>query len=111
MTDVLGVIVACVVVALIYRIGSSTSHRRTGVAAGTLFLLTPLLWHQWRVAPSSLWPLVFVTVWLVAIAEFAKTELVVWLVVAGAALGTGIYTSHAAIIMMPVYGLLTAVML
>ena len=76
------------------------------VAAGSA-LLAPLLWTQASAAPSSLYPLPLVCLWLLAITQASATRRVWWAAVAGAALGAGVYVSVPAIVMMPCYVVLT----
>jgi hypothetical protein len=75
-----------------------------GALVAVLFALTPLLWHQLQIEPASLYPLPFVVAWLVATGNIERTA---GSAVAGAALGLGVYTSYAAMVMMPLYLLLT----
>lgn len=76
-----------------------------GGVAAVFFVLTPLVWHQVRNEPASVHPLAFVTAWLAAVAYVDRVA-PMW-AVAGATLGLGMYTSFAAIVMMPLYLLLT----
>jgi len=84
------------------------SSIRMGIVTAALFASTPLLWRQFESAPASLYPLPFVTGWLVAAVQFQRTRRLVWLALAGALMGAGMFSSNAAAIMMPVYLLLSA---
>jgi hypothetical protein len=81
------------------------------IVTAALFASTPLIWRQFGIAPASLYPLPFVSGWLAAIAYFDATRAAWWLAVAGATLGAGVYASHSAAVMMPLYLLLTIVVL
>ena len=87
------------------------SGTRWGIASAVFFGLTPLLWREIQTAPASLYPLSFVVGWLVAVAYWQGTLESAWAAIAGGVLGAGIYTSRAAVVMMPVYLLLTIVVL
>ena len=82
-----------------------------GVVAAVIFALTPLLWRQFGDAPASLYPLPFLVGGLGAVAHFEHSRDSRWLAAAGAMLGTGIYTSVAAMVMMPLYLVLTIAVL
>jgi hypothetical protein len=95
-------------IALLYFIGARIfASRRFGILTAALFALTPLLWQQIQSAPSSLAPLPVVVAWLWATAHLERADAIWWPLVAGALLGAGVYTSHAAVVMMPLYLLLT----
>src|SRR5690349_11705332 len=81
-----------------------------GVVAAGAALLAPLLWTQVSASPGSLYPLPIVCLWLLAIAQLSATQRTWWAVVAGVALGAGLYVSVPAIVMMPCYVLLTVAM-
>jgi 4-amino-4-deoxy-L-arabinose transferase-like glycosyltransferase len=76
---------------------------RWGIVTAGLFALTPLLWSQIQNAPASLYPLPFVAGWLWAAAHLEDARATWWAAAAGALLGLGVYTSTAAIVMMPLY--------
>jgi len=78
-----------------------------GLAAAGAALLAPLLWTQASALPASLYPLPFVCLWLLAVAQWSSTRRVWWAGVAGAALGAGVYLSVPSIVMMPCYVVLT----
>jgi len=95
-------------IGLMYLVGARMfASARFGVVTVALFALTPLLWRQSQHAPASLDPLPFVVGWLLAVAHFQPAQATRWPVVAGGLLGVGVYTSHAAAVMMPLYLLLT----
>jgi len=97
-------------IAVLYLLGARMfASARFGILTAVLLALTPLLWRQAQGAPASLAPLPFVVGWLWAVAhiERADTVSVRWAAAAGGILGLGVYTSLAAIVMMPLYLLLT----
>jgi hypothetical protein len=100
--------------ALLYRLGARIFvSARFGILTAALFALTPLLWRQTEGAPAALAPLPFVIGWLWAVAHIERADAVSfrWAVFAGAVLGVGVYTSRAAVVMMPLYLLLTMAIL
>ena len=100
-----------VVVATIGLLYSSASIAFGGVLPGVVAagaaVLAPLLWTQASALPSSLYPLPFVCLWLLAIAQLSSTRRVWWAGVAGVALGAGVFLSVPSIVMMPCYAVLT----
>jgi hypothetical protein len=94
---------------LIYGAGTRalTPPRLGGVLTAGLFALTPLLWVQGVHAPASLMPLPFVAGWLLVVSRCEPDRPGWWPAVAGICLGGGIYTSYAAIVMMPFFLALT----
>jgi hypothetical protein len=106
--SVLPLVAALASLGLMYAVGARIfGGAGWGIVTGALFASTPLIWRQFQIAPSSLYPLPFVIGWLVAVAQFQATRAPRWLAVAGALLGAGVYTSHPAAVMMPLYLLLT----
>jgi 4-amino-4-deoxy-L-arabinose transferase-like glycosyltransferase len=94
--------------ALMYLVGVEMfANARFGIVTVILFALTPLLWWQSQNAPASLAPLPLVLGWLLAVGHFRRAGASWWPIVAGSCLGAGVYTSNAAVVMMPVYLLLT----
>jgi hypothetical protein len=97
-------------IAVLYLLGARMfASARFGILTAVLLALTPLLWRQAQGAPASLAPLPFVVGWLWAVAHIERADKVSvrWAAVAGGILGLGVYTSLAAIVMMPLYLLLT----
>ena len=80
-------------------------------SAAALLLLTPLLWQLAGTNPLALLPLLPVAVWLVAGAVWLQTRALTWAIVSGVALGLGLYTSLAAVVMMPAYLAITLAIL
>jgi hypothetical protein len=95
-------------IGLMFVLGARTfASARFGFVAAGVLALTPLLWLQGHNAPASLYPLPFVIGWLLAVDHFRDTRAPWWAAVAGGFLGVGVYSSHAASVMMPLYLLLT----
>lgn len=95
-------------IGLMYFLGARMfASARMGIVTVALFALTPLLWLQSQQAPASLEPLPFVVGWLLAVANFRNDRAAWWPVAAGGCLGAGVYTSQAAVVMMPLYLMLT----
>jgi hypothetical protein len=95
-------------IGLMYVLGARIfASARIGIVTVALFALTPLLWLQGRQAPASLEPLPFVVGWLLAAAHAQPDRPAWWAVAAGGCLGAGVYTSQAAVVMMPLYLVLT----
>lgn len=93
---------------LMYILGARMfAGARFGVATAVIFALTPLVWEQTRAGSVSLYPLPFVAGWLLAAAYLEDKSVVPWSAVAGIVLGVGADASHAAMVMMPLYLLLT----
>ena len=82
----------------------------TGLSAAHL-LLTPLLWQLAGTNPPALLPLLPVIAWLVAAARWVQSSGVVWGIASGIALGFGLYSSTAAVVMMPVFVAITLAVL
>jgi hypothetical protein len=81
-----------------------------GVVAAAAIGFAPLLWSQFSLAPSTLYPLPLVAAWLMSIAYLSRTGGLWWAGVAGASLGAGLYMSLPAVIMMPCYVMLTVIL-
>lgn len=110
--SILSLVAATASVAGIYFLGKRMFGRAAlGVVAAATMALTPLLWRQWQIAPASLYPLPFVVVWLWAAERLCGAQRSWSAAVAGGVLGMGVYSSRAAQIMMPLYGVLTIAML
>jgi hypothetical protein len=73
------------------------------VLSAAILLLTPLLWQLASSNPAALVPLLPVTAWLVASAWWLQTRALTWGIASGAALGLGLYSSQAAVVMMPAF--------
>ena len=81
------------------------------VLSAAIFFLTPLLWHLAASNPVALLPLLPVTAWLLTTALWAEARTGKWAMASGAALGLGVYTSLAAVVMMPAYLAITLAIL
>ena len=106
----LPLIALIVSIGLVFVLGARMfAGTRFGLVAALVFASTPLLWRLAWAAPAALFPLPFVLGWLVAATHVTDARGTAWAAVSGACLGVGVYTSTAAIVMMPVYLLLTLV--
>ena len=81
------------------------------VLSAAILLLTPLLWQLAGSNPSALVPLLPVVVWLSAASRWCEARAVLWGVASGVALGLGLYSSQAAIVMMPAFLAITLAIL
>lgn len=81
------------------------------VLSAAVFLLTPLLWQLAGTNPLALLPLLPVIAWLVVSARWLQTGAVAWGIGAGVALGLGLYSSQAAVVMMPAFLAITLAIL
>jgi len=79
--------------------------------AAVALALTPAHLILSRYALDYLYPVPFILAWLLCLAESRKTGNPRWLVGAGLSLGIGFYSYIAAIVMMPLYVVLTALVL
>lgn len=84
---------------------------RLSLAAGVMLALSPGHFIHSRMALSVLYPVPFVIAWLIALRRAGDESGRRLLFVAGAALGLGVYGYLASMVMMPVYLMLTAVVL
>ena len=99
-------------VALLYVVGAKLfANTRDAVITAGVLALTPLLWYQLQHQPTSLYVLPFVAGWLAAVAYSDQLRAPLWSAVAGALLGLGMYGSHAAWVMMPLFLFLTVVII
>ncbi len=99
-------------VVLLYIVGAKLfANTRDAMITAAVLALTPLLWYQLQRQPTSLYALPFVAGWLAAVACSDQLRAPLWSAVAGALLGLGMYGSHAAWVMMPVYLCLTVVVI
>ena len=95
-------------IGLMYIAGLPTAPGRAGGAAtAVLFALTPVLWLLAAQAPAALLPVPFVAGWILAVGQWRPDRSPWWPAVAGACLGAGVYSSYAAVVMMPVLLVLT----
>ena len=102
------VIVGVVDVVLMYLAARQLFNREdVSVAAAGMLALTPAHFLNSRLAVDGLYPLPFITAWLLCLLAFEKRGRP-WLIFAGAlALGVGFYTYVASVMMMPIYFALT----
>ena len=81
------------------------------VLSAAINFLTPLLWQLASTNPLALLPLLPLTAWLVASALWLQTRSGKWGIASGIALGLGLYSSQAAVVMMPAYLFITLAIL
>ncbi len=74
-------------------------------------LVTPLLWQLAGSNATALLPLLPVGVWLCAAWRWTETRALTWGIASGVALGLGLYTSPAAMVMMPAFLAITLAVL
>src|SRR5436309_2519022 len=87
--------------ALMYAAGVRVLGSRTYAALAAVFLpLTPLLVHIGRQGAE---PLLFLLVWLLAVTTASDGARAIWMLVAGASLGLGLYVNLTSLVMMPIY--------
>lgn len=105
-------IVGAINVVLMFFIARRLFHR-TGVAvlAPLMLTLTPAHFIHSRVAMDYLFPIPFVLGWLLCLLAFLETRRALVLLVGTSLLGMGFYGYIAAIVMMPIYAVITGVML
>jgi len=99
-------------VVLMYLIGRQLFGRELfAIAAAVLLALTPVHFMYSRFAMDFQAPLPFVLGWLLCVVTYLKTPSAPLLFAAGLMLGVGIYSYIAAVALMPLYLLLTCVVL
>jgi 4-amino-4-deoxy-L-arabinose transferase-like glycosyltransferase len=102
------VIVAVVDVVLMYLVGRRLFERESSAIVAALLLATsPAHFILGRYALDYLYPLPFVLGWLFCLLTFLDGDKLAWLAAAGAILGIGFFSYIAAVVMMPVYVLVT----
>jgi len=107
-TALVGVLNVLLVVWLVHLLFSDA---RLSLAAGAMLALSPGHFIHSRMALSVLYPVPFVIAWLIALRRAGDEPSRRMLFVGGAALGLGVYGYLASMVMMPVYLLLTALVL
>ncbi len=103
---------AIIDIVLIYFIGRRLFHRELpAIAAAVLLAFTPAHYIHGRVAMDFQAPLPFMLAWLLCILTYLEVRKPAWLFGAGLSLGIGLYTYIASYMLMPVYAMLTGVVL
>jgi 4-amino-4-deoxy-L-arabinose transferase-like glycosyltransferase len=99
-------------IALIYFVGRQLFESDWfGISAAVLLALTPAHFIHSRYGMDDIYPLPFILAWLLCLVSYSRRPRP-WLLVAGTAtLGIGFYSYIASMVMMPVYFLLTCLML
>lgn len=102
------VIVAIANVLLVYAIGRRVFSRpATAAIASAMLILTPAHFMHGRLACDYLFPVMFVLLWLYCLLRFLETRTPAWIVGAVTALGLGVYSYIASVVMMPLYVVVT----
>ena len=102
------VIVAIADVVLIYLAAMRLFRARwLAIAAALMLATTPAHFMLGRYGLDYLYPLPFVLGWLVCLLIYLDTDRVRWLAAAAALLGVGFFSYIAAVVMMPLYLLVT----
>jgi 4-amino-4-deoxy-L-arabinose transferase-like glycosyltransferase len=102
------VLVGVANIVLMYFIGLRLFQRRSSaIAAAVLLALTPAHFMLSRYALDYLYPLPFMLGWLLCLLIFLETDRIAMLVLAAALLGVGFYSYIAAVVIMPLYFVLT----
>jgi hypothetical protein len=105
-------IVALISILLMYALARRLGATRAAAATGSLLLaLTPAHFMHGRLACDYLFPVPFVLGWLILLVDAQRLQSPWRFFGAGALLGLGLYTYIASVMMMPVYLLLTYVVL
>ncbi len=93
---------------LIYVVAIGIGYRRSLALAATLLLLAApahILWSRTATGPLTIVPIVLV--WLWTIGKYERGADWRWLALGGFTLGVGCYTSMPAVVLLPVYLLVT----
>ena len=105
---VVGIVNVCLLFLIARRIFGS--DRYAFLAAGLLALTPTHILHS-RMAMDYLYPVPFVMGWLMCLLIYLERRRLKWLFIAGLLLGFGFYSYIASVVMMPLYLLLTVVVL
>src|SRR3954468_2689166 len=102
-----------IAIILIYMFGRRVwGHRGFAMLAAGMLALTPALFIDSRLSTDHPYPLVAIGLWLVCLARyFEGPSSDLWLGLAGASLGVGLYTYGASVLLMPIYAGLTGLLL
>lgn len=102
------VTVAVINVLLVHALARRlTGREATATLAAAVLILTPAHFMHARLACDYLFPLPFVLTWMRCLLRFLDTRRTRWLVIGMTALGIGLYTYIASVVMMPLYVLVT----
>jgi 4-amino-4-deoxy-L-arabinose transferase-like glycosyltransferase len=106
------VLVGLVDIWLVYLVARRIFARETpALVAAALLALTPAHFIHSRLAYDELYPVPFVLAWLLCMASFVERRRLSLLFAGTALLGVGVYSYIASVILMPLYVLLTCVVL
>ncbi|HUK36019.1 MAG TPA: glycosyltransferase family 39 protein [Vicinamibacterales bacterium] len=98
---------------LIYAFGRRVfRHRGFAALAAGLLALSPAFFIDSRLSTDHHYPVVAIGLWLLCLARFFEDpDRDLWLALAGASLGFGLYTYAASVLLMPIYAAITALVL
>jgi len=105
---VIGILNVCLMFPIARRIFGNDKYAL--LAAGLLALTPTHILHS-RMAMDYLYPVPFVMAWLLCLLIYLERRQLKWLFIAGLILGFGFYSYIASVVMMPLYLLLTMVVL
>jgi 4-amino-4-deoxy-L-arabinose transferase-like glycosyltransferase len=99
-------------IVLIYAIARRTFHsERYGLIAATLMAITPAHFIHSRLAMDYLYPVPFILAWLWCLVRFEEEANPSFIVLGTLALGIGVYSYIGALMLMPLYAMMTVIFL
>jgi 4-amino-4-deoxy-L-arabinose transferase-like glycosyltransferase len=106
-------VLVCVAnVVLMYLLGKRYFHsERPAILAAVLLAITPAHFILGRMAVDPLYPIPFVLTWLLCVVGFEEDRRPWRVLVGSIALGIGLYTYIGALVIMPIYFVMTLVVL
>jgi 4-amino-4-deoxy-L-arabinose transferase-like glycosyltransferase len=87
------------------------AHEWLAWLAAAILALTPVHYFHSRLGLSVIYPIPFVIGWLLCLVIYLERSRLGWLAASALALGAGAYSYLAALVMMPLYAVATAVVL
>ncbi len=98
---------------LLYVFGRRTfGHRGFAMLAAAAMATAPAFFIDSRLSTDHHYPVVAIGLWLICLARFADdTDRTLWLALSALSLGAGLYTYGASILLMPIYVVLTVLLL
>lgn len=106
------VVLGLINIILVFFLAKKLFHsEKFGLLAAGLLVLTPVHFIQSRILLDNLFIVPFVLGWLLLLLHFLETKSLKFLFFAVFLLGFGVHSYHAAKIMMPIYFLLTLVII
>ncbi|MGH9202764.1 MAG: ArnT family glycosyltransferase, partial [Vicinamibacterales bacterium] len=99
-------------VVLMYFVARRVSHNdRLGLLAAALLAVTPAHFIQSRISTDSLYPVVFILLWLLSLFRFLDRPSSWRIFLATGVLGIGVFSYIASVVMMPLYLAMTLALL